>query len=57
MRAWPRQAVTADPRFVDSSQNAPAAPRDNVISITALTATRPARRRSRNASLTRKPST
>jgi hypothetical protein len=41
---------------VESSQNAPAATSESVMSTIALTATRPARRKSRTASLIKKPS-
>src|SRR5262245_23819938 len=52
-----RNCATACPRLKDSSQNAPSAARDSVMSMIALTATRPARRRSLSASPSRKPNT
>src|SRR3989304_5822294 len=51
-RHWTR----ARPRFSESTQKAPRAVKDSVIRSTALTATRPPRRRSRSASPTRKKS-
>src|SRR5438552_10875280 len=56
MRTLSRHCATAAPRFEESTQDAPRATRENVISTTALTATRPARRRSRSASLSMKRS-
>src|SRR5438034_1310292 len=56
-RTRSRHRATARSRFSESSQNPPSAASDSVISTTALTATRPARRRSRTASPIRNPST
>ena len=57
MRTRSRHRATARSRFTESSQNPPSAASDSVISTIALTATRPARRRSRTASPIRNPST
>src|SRR5687768_12267663 len=57
MRTRSRQRVTASPKFDDSSQKPPTAASESVMSRMALTATRPARRRSRSASPNRKPNT
>src|SRR5437764_283798 len=57
MRTRSRHRATARSRFAESSQNPPSAASDRVISTIALTATRPARRRSRSASPIRNPST
>src|SRR5206468_10653502 len=57
MRTRSRHRATARSRFTESSQNPPSAASDSVISTIALTATRPARRRSRSASPIRNPST
>src|SRR5207245_138381 len=56
-RTRSRHRATARSRFSESSQNPPSTASDSVISTTALTATRPARRRSRTASPIRNPST
>src|SRR5438093_430968 len=56
-RTRSRHRATARSRFSESSQTPPSAASDSVISTTALTATRPARRRSRTASPIRNPST
>src|SRR5688572_8640915 len=52
-----RDAATALPRLPESSRKLPTAPSDSMMRTIALAATRPARRRSRNASPTRKPTT
>src|SRR5215813_5519152 len=52
-----RNCATAWPRLKESSQKAPSAASDSVMSMMALTATRPARRRSLSASPRRKPNT
>src|SRR3989442_12787701 len=52
-----RHRATARSRFSESSKTPPSTASDSVISTTALTATRPARRRSRTASPIRNPST
>src|SRR3990172_4816591 len=56
MRTRSRQLATARSRFDETSQNPPSAASESAISTIALTATRPARRRSRSASPIRKPS-
>src|SRR3990167_7479220 len=55
MRTRSRQRPAARSRFADTSQKPPSAASESVIRRIALTATRPARRRSRSASPTRKP--
>src|SRR2546430_11973912 len=57
MRTRSRQRATARSRLDDTSQKPPSAASESVISTMALTATRPALRRSRRASPTRKPTT
>src|SRR5215813_9991229 len=52
-----RNCATAWPRLKESSQKAPSAASDSVMNMIALTATRPARRRSLSASPSRKPNT
>src|SRR5207247_8492551 len=57
MRTRSRQRATARSRLDDTSQKPPSAASESVISTMALTATRPALRRSRSASPTRNPTT
>src|SRR5438309_9726071 len=57
MRTRSRHRATARSRLDDTSQKPPSAASESVISTMALTATRPARRRSRNASPIRNPAT
>src|SRR4029453_6011695 len=55
MRTRSRHRATARSRLDDTSQNPPSAASESVISTIALTATRPALRRSRSASPIRNP--
>src|SRR5882672_2399879 len=57
MRTRSRHCATARSRLDDTSQKPPSAASDSVINTMALTATRPALRRSRSASPTRNPTT